>query len=493
MSPRSVTGFLTTLKSPWLLTGNPGLATTVGNVDRPDAVLARTNAGAVAAVFDAFDAGRTVALVGGGRTIEEIAKAARDLQAGHGTKHPELSRFADWDAVLAYVEDDEHAQSLRAFVRLVDRRGADQLIAMAHDLIDEHATAADGTPGYDVIVSTAHKAKGREWGAVRIAEDFPQPKEDLFTSKVQLPAAEELRLAYVSVTRAKRRLELGSLSWITGHATTSLEMTTPQRSHNRQQTTAADIAPVDADTAPPGRRSSMGVSTPAAEAGMAAAQQTTAMPASFSELETAEIRNAVADHTDQPEGTDPHIVAMQVSAHLSSLIDRHGAAAVEAVIAATVIENPLMLGRTVQERDSAQYQRRQTVEGHVYDAMAALQRGEVKAARQSLDQAERLDPAYRPGRRDKIPYGVTWDRLRSLVDAGAPAASGHGDSNPGGFPPSVEATTAITSGAEQAPSSANSRIAFPAAPVTATAAGCDSSAAAFPAAPGSTAARHRSR
>lgn len=206
--------FLKTLKSPWLLTGNPALQTSIGVVEQPDAVLARTNAGAVAAVFDAFDAGRKVALVGGARTIEEIAKAARDLQAGRGTKHPELSRFADWDAVREYVEDDEHAQSLRAFVRLVDRRGADQLIDMARGLVDEHVTGPDGTPGYDVIVSTAHKAKGREWEHVRLAEDFPQPKEDLVSGQVQLPPAEELRLAYVSVTRAKQRLELGSLSWI---------------------------------------------------------------------------------------------------------------------------------------------------------------------------------------------------------------------------------------------------------------------------------------
>ncbi|HKS98268.1 MAG TPA: UvrD-helicase domain-containing protein, partial [Rugosimonospora sp.] len=206
--------FLGLLKSRWLLSGNPALDSSIGLVDAPDAVLARTNAGAVAAVFDAFDEGRRVALMGGGRAIEEIAKAAKDLQAGRGTKHPDLARFRNWDEVRAYVEDGEDAQSLRAFVRLVDRRGADGLLQMVKDLVHEDETGPDGRPTYDVIVSTVHKAKGREWPQVRIADDFPQPQENQQTHKVVLPDAEQLRLAYVAVTRAKQRLELGSLGWI---------------------------------------------------------------------------------------------------------------------------------------------------------------------------------------------------------------------------------------------------------------------------------------
>ncbi|GIF74187.1 hypothetical protein Asi02nite_37050 [Asanoa siamensis] len=206
--------FLRLLKSPYLLTGNPGMTSTVGFVDQPDAVLARTNAGAVAAVFDAFDDGRQVALAGGGREIRDIAKAAQNLQNGRRTTHPELSRFPDWDAVQEYVENDENAQSLRAFVRLIDRRGAAQLIQMAGDLVPEEATRADGTPAYDVIVSTVHKSKGREWPRVRIAEDFPAPEEDQSTGKVRLPDPEELRLAYVAATRARETVELGGLSWI---------------------------------------------------------------------------------------------------------------------------------------------------------------------------------------------------------------------------------------------------------------------------------------
>jgi superfamily I DNA/RNA helicase len=52
----------------------------------------------------------------------------------------------------------------------------------------------------ELTVSTAHKSKGREWDRVRLAEDFPEdPKGDF---------DEELRLLYVSVTRAKLELDI---------------------------------------------------------------------------------------------------------------------------------------------------------------------------------------------------------------------------------------------------------------------------------------------
>ncbi|MBT8226212.1 MAG: AAA family ATPase, partial [Dactylosporangium sp.] len=213
--------FLALLHSPLLLSGNPTLRSSIGIVEQPDAILARTNAGAVSAVFASFDNDRRVALMGGGRAIEEIAKAAKDLQAGRGTQHPDLARFSDWEEARAYVEEGEDAQSLRAFVRLVDRRGADGLLQMVTELVNEDETDLDGNPAYDVIVSTVHKAKGREWAQLRIAEDFPQPQENLATRQVVLPNDEQLRLAYVAVTRARQRLELGSLSWIGDVAATA--------------------------------------------------------------------------------------------------------------------------------------------------------------------------------------------------------------------------------------------------------------------------------
>ncbi len=71
-------------------------------------------------------------------------------------------------------------------------------------------------------MSTVHKAKGREWSTVRIAEDFTEPldPDNLDAAGEPLPGRiepGEARLAYVAVTRAQHRLDLGGLSWINRH------------------------------------------------------------------------------------------------------------------------------------------------------------------------------------------------------------------------------------------------------------------------------------
>lgn len=69
----------------------------------------------------------------------------------------------------------------------------------------------------DVIISTAHKAKGLEWKKVRIGGDFPQPKLNKATGKMVMPDPENLRLAYVAVTRAEAELDPGSLGYVYEH------------------------------------------------------------------------------------------------------------------------------------------------------------------------------------------------------------------------------------------------------------------------------------
>ncbi|WP_436845412.1 3'-5' exonuclease [Streptomyces sioyaensis] len=74
----------------------------------------------------------------------------------------------------------------------------------------------------EVTVSTAHRAKGREWASVRIADDFtgPDDLDERGEDGAPLPGPidiDEARLAYVAVTRARSLLDIGGLSWINGH------------------------------------------------------------------------------------------------------------------------------------------------------------------------------------------------------------------------------------------------------------------------------------
>lgn len=71
-------------------------------------------------------------------------------------------------------------------------------------------------------MSTAHKAKGREWARVRIAPDFtPRPdSDDIDATGCPVPGAideAEARLAYVAVTRVRRHLDPSGLAWVSQH------------------------------------------------------------------------------------------------------------------------------------------------------------------------------------------------------------------------------------------------------------------------------------
>ena len=66
----------------------------------------------------------------------------------------------------------------------------------------------------DTEVITAHKSKGKEWDRVKLHDDFKQPEIN-DEGEMELPDAEERRISYVAVTRAKKALDIGdSLKWI---------------------------------------------------------------------------------------------------------------------------------------------------------------------------------------------------------------------------------------------------------------------------------------
>ncbi|MFE9059885.1 UvrD-helicase domain-containing protein [Streptomyces mutabilis] len=197
--------------APIRLTGTPTVPTELGYVDRPDAVLCRTNVGAMTQVMDLLAAGCRTALGGGGDSLRTLAQAARDLKEGRRTNHPELVLFPSWGALQDYAAHDPAGRDLQPLVDLVDTHGTDAILAALARLSPENHA--------EVTVSTAHKAKGREWARVKIADDFTPPEYSESTDgtgrSVPGPIDDgEARLAYVAVTRTRQRLDLGGLSWV---------------------------------------------------------------------------------------------------------------------------------------------------------------------------------------------------------------------------------------------------------------------------------------
>lgn len=182
------------------LTGNPALPSRLATLDEPKALLCRTNAGAMAEVMSLLGQGLRVSLVGKGDTIRRLAVAATELKSTGRTSHPELFVFTSWGQLQDYVEEEAEGRDLKPFVDLIDAYGTDAVIEATDALVDEKRA--------DVIVSTAHSSKGREWESVKIGDDYPTDGNRTETAK------SDAMIAYVAVTRAKLKLDRGGLAWI---------------------------------------------------------------------------------------------------------------------------------------------------------------------------------------------------------------------------------------------------------------------------------------
>lgn len=185
------------------LTGAGPPGSRIGKAAHADAVLCRNNADVMTEVLAFLDAGIPVAIPSGGDQLRAIAEAALQLKAGQRTSHPELFLFKSWGEVQDYAEHDSAGQDLRAIVQLVDTHGAETIISAVARLSAERKAR--------VIVSTVHKAKGREWPSVRIGPGFEPPAD--YDGRPRPLSAQEARLIYVAVSRARELLDPVGLSW----------------------------------------------------------------------------------------------------------------------------------------------------------------------------------------------------------------------------------------------------------------------------------------
>ncbi|MHB1472508.1 MAG: UvrD-helicase domain-containing protein, partial [Dermatophilaceae bacterium] len=142
--------------------GAPG---SIARAPRPDAILCRTNAGVISALLEHLEE-RPCAIVGGGGELAAFARGLQDLERfGHST-HPELVAFGSVSELESYVANDPSGSDLVLLVKLCVSYGP-QAIIDAIELL-----SPETTPGV-LTISTAHRAKGRQWDAVRLGIDWP--------------------------------------------------------------------------------------------------------------------------------------------------------------------------------------------------------------------------------------------------------------------------------------------------------------------------------
>lgn len=194
------------------LRGHPSKASSVfcccGEGRLARAILCRTNAGVVGEVLSASSAGLKPAVVGGVEGLSRLLLEACKLRSGIPSAHPELSVFSSWEEFVAFSETRE-GQSAKVLVKLADKYG-ERLPEVANRLKKQTVDESQA----DVTISTVHKAKGREWESVWIADDFRPFAIVRNEDKTPVLFEEEANLCYVAATRAKDALYAGNMERI---------------------------------------------------------------------------------------------------------------------------------------------------------------------------------------------------------------------------------------------------------------------------------------
>ena len=197
-------------KEPLSVKGNPQLRSSVyeGPGRRVDAILTRTNVGALEAALSALDSNIKVSVVGGVKELTNALFAAYDLYCGESTSHSQFCMFSSWSQLVKLTEMFNTIQAeYGRYISMVERyttRIPYVCQRLKKDLCSEDEA--------ELVISTAHKAKGREWDSVRLGEDFQS--FDLVDYGSNDINVDTVNLIYVAATRAKHKLYLNGYEMI---------------------------------------------------------------------------------------------------------------------------------------------------------------------------------------------------------------------------------------------------------------------------------------
>ncbi len=174
----------------------------------PYAIICRTNS----AVFDAAISvphDRGLNFIGGiaGYRFDTI-EAAHNLCFGLEVRDRYIKKFEDF-ALLEKCALDTEDPELKALVKTVEKYGRD-----IPEMIASVKRRVANSNGDDIVIMTAHKSKGLEFGQVMLANDFIKPTNyrkarsngDL-SQEDHDKLDTEMNLLYVAATRARKVLQ----------------------------------------------------------------------------------------------------------------------------------------------------------------------------------------------------------------------------------------------------------------------------------------------
>lgn len=168
--------------------------------DKPFTMLFRTNGALIFEAVSFMEDGKVVNLEIDVSDFTKLLDSAIELQRGNMTKvkHESLVQFANWEEFGIEAEAVQ-GELLRVF-NMVQNGSVYKVLGV----LSKHKNSENP----DIICTTAHKSKGREFDTVILAEDFPSP----YNQKGEWVGLQDMErnLLYVALTRTKKLLGYNS-------------------------------------------------------------------------------------------------------------------------------------------------------------------------------------------------------------------------------------------------------------------------------------------
>lgn len=162
----------------------------------PYAVICRTNAGVLDSVIRISELGKRVHVTGGVKDQQDQIQAIYDIANGNVPSYFEFKRFKTIDQLKRFANSDAGTM-FAPIVNYCIKRGISAIPMLLRALRNVLPTEDNA----DVICTTVHKSKGREFDHVTIYNDMIAKDNDKWTE-------DERCVLYVAITRAKKQLNI---------------------------------------------------------------------------------------------------------------------------------------------------------------------------------------------------------------------------------------------------------------------------------------------
>lgn len=160
----------------------------------PNVIICRTNSAVLETYIEqqAIHPDKKISVSCDTTKIKSFAEGLIELDKKGKTQHLMLRSFNSVGGFYQWlrVTDEDVDLETKNLASICRKIGANMIVDSLDNIKDYSHP--------DLLITTAHKSKGREWDVVQLGSDFPKP----YTTD----AEEEKRLFYVAVTRAKKVL-----------------------------------------------------------------------------------------------------------------------------------------------------------------------------------------------------------------------------------------------------------------------------------------------